>query len=375
MEIYLIALSTLLLGIPILKFKSLYLKLFLFILWYPMVIMSAFIWGLPTPGVLALNSRLLTGGVALNGTVYYMRGYLILMLILYPLRKKIIQFPQLKIKTIQRFWLFILTMLSALPLLNTHSGGGVRSATFYIVCSTLLLVTHPKKDIFWFLQFCLSLALILLGERVDSLVIVILLCLVKGNIRREVTSNKKLYLGGLLFFILLVIIGLHREGGSIATDTLIVSLISQRTVCDVVYVYFTGVAYIMSHGLHSEVLFPLFFGLFSNFGVSSPMFYTNLLSRYMQNPGGGLFVTEGVVALGMIGVPLYFVIAAFLIKKIIKSKKGFSRLCFVLLCIMSFRMAWYGIIYIYKPLLILYILYRVLNLRKYFINYQATQHA
>ena len=356
---------TVLLGGTLVIFKNIFLKLLLVVLWYPMLILALFSCGLSMPGIIGVYESRLQGEIANTGALLYIIGYIVFCLILFPLRKNNYVFPKLKVSGVTRSVLFVLTALGALPLLNTHSETGIKSATFYLVFSIILLTTHVKKDPIWFFHLCLSLALIALGERVDSLFIVVFLFFVKGkNFKADVTKNKKIYLGGLVFFVLLVTIGFRRGGEELSYSVLLYSFVSQRTVCDVVYIYLTSISYIADYGCRLDVLQSLFFGLFPGQGVTSPLYYTNVLSKYMDNPGGGLFFTEGVLALGHWGVPLYFGGVGLILRKVLTTKAKFGLFMFLMICVMSCRLAWYGLVYIYKPLLLFYLIYKIFNLRR-----------
>ena len=356
---------TVLLGGTLVIFRNIFLKLLLVVLWYPMLILALFSCGLSMPGILGVYESRLQGEITNTGALLYIIGYFVFCLILFPLRKNNYVFPKLEVSWIARSILFVLTALGSLPLLNTHSETGMKSATFYLVFSIILLTTHVKKDSIWFFHLCLSLALIVLGERVDSIFIVVFLFFVKDkNFKADVTKHKKIYLGGLVFFVLLVTIGFIRGGEELSYDVLLYSFVSQRTVCDVVYIYLTSISYITDYGCRLDVLQSLFLGMFPGQGVTSPLYYTNVLSKYMVNPGGGLFFTEGVLALGHWGVPLYFGGVGLILRKVLTTKAKFGLFVFLMICVMSCRLAWYGLVYIYKPLLLFYMIYKIFNLRR-----------
>ena len=350
-------------------FKSVYLKIFIVVMWYPMLILAFFLNGFSMPGILGMHEAVLNGYIASIGLQYYLVGFVLFCAILFPLRNRKVVFPLLAINYNTRLVLLILASIGAMPLLNTHSESGIKTATAYLVFSVFLLLTHEKKDTLWFFHFCLSMSLIALGERVDSLLIIVLLFLVKGNKKFAADfSDKKIYLGGILFFVILVAVGYIRGNESFTIDMLVNSFVSQRTVCDVTYIYLTSISYILEHGCKLEVMSPLFLGVLPGEGVTSTLCYTNFLSKYMYNPGGGLFFSEGVVALGLLGVIVYISSFALFLRIVVNSKKIYSSIIFLFFCVMACRVTWYGMFYIYKPILLGYILYKIFHLKKYFVK-------
>lgn len=358
-----------LLGIPLFLYKSVYLKLFVIVMWYPMLILAFFLNGFPMPGILGMHEIQLNGFIASIGLQYYMVGYTLFCAMLFPLRKKKIVLPRLKIKDRTRYLLLGLAVIGAIPLLNTHSETGIKTATAYLIFSVFLLLSHGKKDAIWLFQLCLSMSLIVLGERVDSLLIVVLLFLVKGKEKNvHDVNNKKIYFGGILFFVILVAVGYTRGNESFTIDMLVNSFVSQRTVCDVTYIYLTSISYVLDHGCNIEIVKPLFLGVLPGEGVTSPWYYTNFLSKYMYNPGGGLFFSEGVIAIGLFGVVVYIAAFALILRKIFNSRNNYCSIILVFFCVMACRVTWYGMIYIYKPLLLGYVLYKIFNLKKYIVH-------
>lgn len=359
---------TFLLGAIILKYKSIYMKIFLLVMWYPLVILAFFHNEFPVSGILSLYSDQLLGKISEKGLNYYMIGYIVFCAILYPLRKSSICFPIMNVSQKTRWLLVVLTIVGAIPVLNTHSGGFM-SGTFYQLFGLLLFLTHQKKDVIWFFHLCLCLGLIVAGERVDSLLMVVFLFLVKGGrFRAELVNNKKLFLGGISLFLLLVSVGFLRSGDKVTAAALMASFVSQRTVCDVVYIYLTAISYVSEHACNLSVLQTLYMGFLPGGGVAADFCYTNFLGRYMPNPGGGLFFSEGVVAFGYWGVVLYIAIAGLIIRKLVVSKSIFAKFAFTLCCVMACRLNWYGIVYIYKPIVILYVLYKLFGMRKFVLK-------
>lgn len=337
----------------ILKFKSLILKLILIISWYPLLVLFIAKLGIPMPGLLGVNQANFTTTIYNYAFYSYLGGLLIYIKMLYPLKNKIYNYSVLNCSFKIRFLIFLFCCLSSIPLLNIHNGsGGIQSGTFYLIFNCLLLLTHKKKDLIWGLQLILLLTIISLGERVDSIICIVLLLINKMDKKVEESYNPKyIYIGGFCFFIFLVAIGFWRTGSTFNQMQLLSAIYSQQTVCDVVYVYLTGVSYLFDYGPAYEVLINPIIGIVTS--VSSPYYYTNLLGKYMRNPGGGLFCTEGMLFGGWIGVVLYFYLLGLLFKYLLHKRNKWKNGIFILLTIMQCRIIWYGFVYTYKPIILL----------------------
>lgn len=353
---------------PIIIHKSLIIKLICIISVYPLLVLFLYKNDIPMPGILGLSKNEFSNHVINYAFYSYMLGILIFNMILYPLRNKVYTFIPIKIHPTTRFLIFILTCISCIPILNIHKEGNLmRSATLYLFLNTILVATTNKKDVIWIGQLILSFFLISKGERVDSILLILFLIIIKfGKYNREIINRKILYIFFIFFFSLLVGIGYWRGGDSFTLDNLLAAVYSQQTVTDVVYIYLTGVNYIFDHGINITVLYNLFGGIIPGptSGTSSIYNYTNFLNNYMPNPGGGLFITEAVISMAFIGPILYYAIYAFLIKKIFIEKRGIKMLIFILFFAMQCRIIWYGVIYTYKPILMIAIFY-YLFIRKY----------
>jgi len=346
----------------LLKHKSILLRLILIIAWYPLLILLLFKNDVPLTGIILLGSEALKGRIAEYGFYSYFLGLCAFNIVLYGIREKEFFFPQIKLKKGIRIMLLLLLLFSSILVLNTHSGDSdaARTSTPFLIINSLLVISFKSRDYIWLIQTLLFFFLIINGERVDSILLVILIfMLVNNNGVVSFSYDKKyLYFGGIAFFILLVAIGfLREERGDVSLQLLFAAIYSQRTVCDVVYIFLTGIKYVEVNGTDLSVLANLFGGLIpgDTMGVTSPFYYGNVLQKFMANPGGGLFCTEGYMAFGFWGPFFYFFIYGWILKKLFTSHYRFKKYIFLLFLIMQCRLIWYGMIYIYKPLLLLYI--------------------
>lgn len=340
-----------------LQHKSLLLRIIIFILWYPLFVLTLFKYGIPMGGILGLNMDTFSSEVVNYALYSYMIGLLLFEIIIYPCRKKIYNFATIKIDKYTQFFIFLLMCISCIPILNIHvEGENFKSSTFYLTFSTLLLSSRSG----WLLKYGMifvAFFLILKGERVDSILIIVLLLLFKGtSFKVEKYNPFYLIIGGSVFFILLVSVGYTRAGSTFNGNLLLYAIYSQQTITDVVYVYLTGVNYIFEHSLYPQTAYNIIEGFLPG-GVTSPHNYSKMLREYMYNPGGGLYFTEGMLIIGKLGVILYLSIYGLIIKYLFQNPKGIKRVLFILLVVMQCRIVWYGIIFIYKPALLLSIFY------------------
>lgn len=363
-EIQLILIVLLLYSLVI--FKDILLKLVVLIIWYPLLVLYLFGRGVPMTGIIDMYQDSFNADIISYAINAYIVGLYLFLAILWKIRNVQIQILKLSISSRLRIFIFFLTVISSTFLLNIHEeGDSLKSATLYLSLSTILLTTHSKRDLIWLLHCVLCLYLILKGERVDSVMIVVLLFLsTRGSSEVEGTDLnwKKVLIFAPAFFILLVLVGFVREDSDevVTSNMIISSFYSQRTVTDVVYIYLTSVKYYLMSGPHYEVLNNLFFGLIPGEygGVVSPYNYTIYLKRFMPNPGGGLFFTEGTICFGWFGPILYLIVYAVLLKRMLKKRTStITQLIFTLLLVMQCRVIWYGMIYLYKPLLFVLLLY------------------
>ena len=353
----------------IFRFKSIIIKIFLFIPWYPFLILFLFKYQVPLSGILEYSKEEFNGKIINYGFYSYAIGLFLFFTILRRLRDKEFTYKSFNIPIVLKTFLIICLYLSAIPILNIHSGdaSSFKSATLYLFFNMLLFMTYNgKKDFFWFAHLGIACILIINGERVDSILIVALLFLFRGkDIIFPYYTKKFLLIGGLSFFLILVSIGFLREGIALSKQDLIASFYAQRTVCDVVYIYLTGVKYYIEIGSVPEVLLNLVGGLIpgETMGTSSPYNYTVFLRKYMFNPGGGLFCTEGMLVIGALGPVVYFTVYGLIIKKLLLRKSRHAHIVFLLFLLMQCRTMWYGLIYIYKPLLMLLFILVIIKIR------------
>ena len=350
----------------ILKFRSVILQLILLVSFLPLVTMIAFMNNLPVPGVLALQKKIFTPEILYTGFALLTLSNIILISILYPLKNEIYKYTPFKCSNLSYTILLLILITSAIVSYPRVFGldFGIDLSTIYISTNiALLLCKRPRNNWGTIIHLFILFFVILGGDRVDSIVTIIFLCIIAEKQTNEaIESIKKSYLliGGISLFTLSVISGIIRDGNSISIISILYSFYAQQTVSDVLYVFLCSIGYFYEQGHNLSVLGNLFLGLFPGpfYGAVSEYNYTIfLIKNYLPNPGGGLFFSEGMIAWGPVGVLLYSTIYALCMKKLFGSNKRISVALFILSFSMLCRIQWYGFIYSYKPILFTLLFY------------------
>jgi hypothetical protein len=286
----------------------------------------------------------------------YVIAEVLFIVILLPLRNEIYEYRPVRISNGVFMFLFLCLIISSYPVLLIHSGkeNVVKSGSLYLMFNILLLLSKQHFFSFrTFLHFAYLIIMISLGERVDSILAVVILLVINGdNLRQKEQYKKKaLYMGLISLFSLAVIV----RSQSNHLQELLISFYSQATVCDVLHVYLCSVKHYVVYGAEYSVLGNLFFGLFPGtfYGLTSNYNFTSFLNNnFVPNAGGGLFFSEGMLVFGPVGVILYMVLMAVLIKYLFKHKTRLHSTLFLLFMVMMCRIIWYGFIYTYKPVIL-----------------------
>lgn len=336
-------------------FKGVLIKLLVFITGYPLISMTFMDWGFPMYGLLGLMD--LSSDEFYWGYVLYFVGYFVFCLILYPVRNILCRFRRFYLSKQIRLLLLLFMFATSFLVMNIHSGG-MASATLYLTTVVILIASWRRDYFITGGMIAISLLLILKGERVDSILFLLLLMVLTINdYIVEVKLSFKIYIIVCSVILLGLLGALFREGNSLSFNTMLLfDLYSQKTVADSLHIYYSGISYYLQNGAAFEVLYNTLFGLIPGpfYGLTSLYNYNVFLAHnFEDNVGGGMFCTEGLLAFGPLGVPLYFALAALIYKKLILSKSRISSLILLLFLIMACRIFWYGFIYVYKPVLFL----------------------
>ncbi|MGO4911501.1 hypothetical protein [Leeuwenhoekiella sp. W20_SRS_FM14] len=311
-------------------------------------------------------------------------GFLFFLIALFPLRNTVIRFRRIVIPSYIRVllvFLYLIAFILTYPR-RFHIDIGVQSGSICLVFSVLLICSKKSKFDFASVLHLIVLAFaILVGERVDAMMAVILHLIFDKNSENylyleEKISTKYFYplMGGI--FGLGILGELLRADRNFNMQYLLSSVFTQSTTVDVSFIYLTGWYYNLKHGVNTDVLLNFFFGFLPGEynGISSEFNFTEFLrDKVMANPGGGLYYTEGIIAFGFIGVVVYGIFLAFLIRFIIvKSNKNENSLFFnmllVLILIMQLRIQWYGFIYFYTPAFLILVLSVLIKINRIYLR-------
>lgn len=343
----------------ILKFKSILLQLVLLVSFLPLITMVAFMNELPVPGVLFLQRNIFSDKTILTSFVLLALSNFILLVILFPLRKTVYSYKPFKCTDVSCYLLLGILFLSAVISYPRVFGfdSGIDMSTVYISTNiALFLCKNSRTSLCFLIHLFILLLVIIGGDRVDSIIAIVFLCVMGYDnfyIREKITRSY-LVVGGVLLFVLSIVSGTARDGHSVSLESVFYSLYAQQTVSDILYVFLCSVEYYYNNGPDLSVWGNLLLGLFPGpfYGVVSEYNYTIfLIKNFMPNPGGGLFISEGMIAIGPLGTLLYMMVYAFCIRLLfISQKKNFIAL-FVLSIVMLCRIQWYGFIYAYKPII------------------------
>lgn len=343
----------------IFRFKSVLLQLVLLVSCFPLITMVAYINGFPVPGVLSFQRNVFSDKTILLGLVLLVASNFILLSILFPLRKIVYSYKTFKCKDSSFCLLIGIMLFSAIMSYPRVFGfnSGVDMSTIYISTNVALLLCKKKRTSWLTLAHIIILLWVIVGgDRVDSIISIVFLCIMgdDNSYVKEKIAKSYLIIGGVLLFSLSVVSGIIRDGNSVSVQTIFHSLYAQQTVADVLYVFLCSIDYYYNNGPDLSVLGNLLLGVFPGpfYGVVSDYNYTIFLNKnFMPNPGGGLFVSEGMIAFGPLGVLFYMVVYALCIRLLFLSHKKVFIALFILSIVMLCRIQWYGFIYAYKPII------------------------
>ncbi len=343
----------------LLKFKSITLQIIIGITILPQITLLAFSLDFPVPGVLSLKREIFSSKAITIANISLLISSWILLFVLYPLKNQIYHYHSFKCTKTSYLILLVIAFICAICSYPRVSGLNFRFDLSTIFISTnvaMFLCRYPRSNSLTILHLALLIWVIIGGDRVDSMASVIFLLIFasNGTYHKESVRYSFLIFGIFVLFTLGIVSGLLRNGLSFSPEHLLYGLYAQQTVSDVVYVFLCSIEYFLENGSNTEVLLNMLFGLFPGdyYGVASEYNYTIFLNHHFApNPGGGLYVSEAMIAFGLLGTFLYVFVYASIIKALFIRHGNIATCLFILFVVMSFRMQWYGIIYCYKPVI------------------------
>jgi hypothetical protein len=290
-------------------------------------------------------------------------------------RDTVVSFNILKIEKKTRFVLTILTAISAaifLPKVFYLSDNRFNFLPFfawgalYNVLSILLVISHKSfRNISSVIHLLLLLFIMARGERADQIMVLLSLFLFMGNeSRKERAVNLKYVVLGLSLFLSVSFIGFIRLFGfqnlvNNFSYYLGLSFYAQQTAADVTHVYMSSVYYFFEHSFSIPVMFNLPLSLIPGLpggGSSASNNYINTLMEVVPSYGGGLFYAESALNFGLFGIIGYVLILSRIIRYGLRANTLISKIVLFSTIILVFRIHWYGLLYLLKPIYISFIL-------------------
>lgn len=368
--------------ILLMSFKSVLLKLILFIYWYPLITIHLFCAEYPLGGSIDVLGRPINEIFAKDALTYAILGYYIFVAVLWSLRTKRFKFKRLDFSETLR--IFIVVLLFITSVLAYPKAFGIGNERWNLIggpwlvisisLNALLILSFTKlKSVSTIIQVAITLILIVGGERVNSLVTFFLFFIFYTNSNQKKVLEKKLNFS-LIFFgsiAIVIAIGAHywRNGETLQLVLLYKNIISSDTVGDVVHIYLTSFTYLNEAGVDhrpilNEIGSLLYLPKISGTGKSVTHNFTEILRLYLHNNGGGLFYTEGVLIFGRLGVFIYAFLYGWLVKFLFNNKNKYITTITIIFFILQFRIQWYGFMYIYSPIWFSFIMLKLLDLIK-----------
>ena len=194
----------------ILRFRSVLLQLILLVSLFPLITMIAFMNELPVPGVLSLYRNIFSDKTIFTGFILLVLTNFILLCVLYPLRKKSYCYTPFKCTNISYYLLLALLFFSAVMSYPRVFGVdfGIDMSTIYISTNIALLLCK-KERMCWcsILHTVILLLVIVGGDRVDSIVSIVFLFIMKMVLTYQFLAIYYLdYFQGLFMELFLIII-------------------------------------------------------------------------------------------------------------------------------------------------------------------------
>lgn len=369
----------LLLTIIIIKYKSILIRITLLLFIYPIWILGLLKNGIYVPGQITAIGFDYYEKYLHVGYNWALLGYVILLVSLWNLRNKLFNFSLVSVEEKTRTIIVILTIIFALLFMphafflserRFHLFPFLSAGTIYNVLSIFLIISHKSiKRFSSFLHFLLLIFLILRGERVDQIAVFLSLFLFTGFENKiENKIGLKFIIPGIFLFIIVTSIGFIRVFGlKYFFDNISylvgLSFYAQTTAVDVTHVYLSAVKYYFEMPINLEVMtnFPSsFVPGFPGSGAGSKTNYIIELNSVVPNYGGGLFYSELAMNLGLVGVVISILFFSLLIQIAFFKKTLINAIFGVCLLILSFRIQWYGMLYLIKPLYLSFLLFYML---------------
>ncbi len=364
------------------QFKSILLKLTLFIYWYPLITMYLFCIDYPLGGSIDILGRPINEIFSESALIYAIVGYYCFVGVIWKLRDHKFEYERIEFTESMRFFIALLLLITSV--LAYPKAFGLAEQRWNLIAgpwlvisislNTILFLSFEKlKSLSSIIQILTAVLLIAGGERVNSLTTVLLFFILQTNTDSEIIKEKKLNLSLIIFGSLAVVtaIGAHywRNGEAFKLLLLYQNIVSSSTVGDVTHIYFSSFTYLNEKGVEigpvlNEIGSLLYLPGIGGTGENVVYNFTEILREYVYNYGGGLFYTEGVLIFGRLGVPIYAIFYGLFIRILFRYKNHYMSIIAIVFFVLQFRIQWYGFVYIYTPIWFSIVMLKFLNVIK-----------
>ncbi|MBA6384456.1 hypothetical protein H4J45_15690 [Colwellia sp. BRX10-6] len=350
--------------LPILFFKSFLLRLSILIYAYPIWVLTGLYLGIPATRIISNVGMNFYSGYIGIGFYAALGSYIAFLLAIWSIRKNEFNFVRIPFPFPLRLLcllMFILSLFIAYPgvwgLSDGRFGAGGSLVIILFSLTSLARKNTFKIDYINIVMFILILFMLANGERVDFILALSALFMI--NKKQTQFSTTRLVGVVVVFLFVGVYGGLSRAGGDITFEQLLLSvsfaITNFGTAVDVVHVYMSSVWYFYTK---SADIMP-FVNLLASYiplsplgGAGSEFNFSWALRKHIDNVGGGLFYSVGMMMAGPAGVVVFGYVYGYLFKKLFLLKSYFS-VVFIAFFVQQFRIQWYGATYFGTVLFIL----------------------
>ncbi|MDB4297220.1 hypothetical protein N9901_00540 [Flavobacteriaceae bacterium] len=347
-------------------------KLILLVYWYPLVTMYLYCINYELDGSLRYIGASLHRRYCNEAFIYAILGYYLLVILVWKLKNTLFSFEKIKSNELSRsIFVFLFLVVSIIAFPRAFGVGNERWnlipgpwVVVFIAMNLVLFTSYVSlKQKSSILHFIILIISFIGGERANSVIVLVLFFLFIPH-KSIMTERKIKYYYGVLFFLLAVLgiaVQSWRSGKIFSSQDIYTNLISLTTVSDVVHIYFSAFNYVDKYPLTinpliNEVASMFNIPVYGGAGLEVDYNFTEILRKHIQNYGGGLFYTEGVLIFGKVGVLIHTFLYGYLIRFLYLNKNRFAQILMLVFITLQMRIQWYGFMYIYTPVWLTYLL-------------------
>lgn len=366
--------------ILIFQFKSIFLKMILLVYWYPLITMLLFTLNIPLGSSLDFIGRPKNEPHGTKALIVAVAGFYTFLITMWSYRNRDLMIKKIKISEQSR--LILIALLITVSIIAFPKAFGVSNQRWnlipgpwpviFIAINVILYLSQKKMNkISSILHLLIMFVCLIGGERVNVIVLLGLMFLSQdtrdGLYMTERKFSKKTLLFFLVFICVGIISGIKRSGDSVTLIHLLYNIVSIHTVQDVVHIYLSSFGYLKDKGTNflpviNEIGSLFYIPVIGGNSEDNIYNFTEILRKYMNNYGGGLFYTEGNMVFGNFGVLIYGFLYAIFLKWIFGNHKGYYNIVLAVFLVLQMRIQWYGLVYVYTPIWFSILLFEILRM-------------